>query len=432
MDELIAQHGTIHEHELHRGHHGFQDHRARGKGGRFPQRHKPWQGYHVDGGSAEDWAGYDNASQSLGGFEEDLNSVYYGEEAYDPEETFEFDEEDPVFEAYITMQDNGLDCENQEALEYAAEMLQAQSEAFYTHKRAQQKGHTGFTPDSFRGGKVFCGKGKMTSEEKKARIEALKKRTTCRKCGQTGHWSTDFSCPKNRKGGGKGSTSSTTSTATGTGFKGGKKGGSSSSSKPRTVYFTVNEYDQNHDLEKGELPYMALMAYRNVPPPADLQQGVVMSPSSEPSADEMLEAALQEAAARQQLQTMNAQGQQLALEGAGHGHLPGPHEASQLHMLPVPEDAEWDQVSMAHSESLELVSIQQPTEQDLRDLALDEQWSPPPRRERFNVWPSAKLQGTSSHAAEQVFNTRTWSPKFAHCALDRFGVCTYDSGRMSS
>ena len=133
--------------------------------------------------------------------------------------------------AYITMQDNGLDCENQETLEYAAEMLQAQSEAFYTPKRAQQKGHTGFTPDSFRGGKGFRGKGKMTSEEKKARIEALKKRTTCRKCGQTGHWSTDFSCPKNRKGGGKGSSSSTTSTATGTGFKGGKKGGSNSSSK---------------------------------------------------------------------------------------------------------------------------------------------------------------------------------------------------------
>ena len=102
---------------------------------------------------------------------------------------------------------DGLDEQNQEALDYAAEIIQIEAEAFYVHQRAQQAGHSGFNRDRGFG----KGKGKMSADERKARIDAIKRKTQCRKCGQTRHLSTDYVCPKNRKGASKGPPSSTTS-----------------------------------------------------------------------------------------------------------------------------------------------------------------------------------------------------------------------------
>eukprot|EP00435_Cladocopium_sp_Y103_P052575 s19_g16.t1 len=278
MDELIARHSRIHEIETKR--HDYGHGRGRGKGSRFPSRlQKPWQSYHAEDEAAWYGESWDASSQSLGGYEDEVQS----EESYHSEETY--DDVDPYIDSHANLVEYGLDDENHEALEYAAEIIQAEGEIYYAHKRAQHAGLAGF------GGYVDKGKGKgkgrMTNDEKRARIEALKKRTVCRRCGQTGHWSTDAACPKNRKGYGKtsGSTSPTSSTGGGSPKGGTRKSPGKGSPKPRMVYFTVNEYTEYRG--DGSETAETFMAVRSTPE------------AREPTADELLDRALAEHHARQ-------------------------------------------------------------------------------------------------------------------------------------
>lgn len=108
------------------------------------------------------------------------------DDGYAAEEMYE--DEDPYAESYIALLDPGMDENNVEALEYAADIIQCEGEIYYAHQRAHQAGLRGFGGYAADRGKSK-GKGKMTPDEKRMRIEQLKKRTTCRRCGQTGHWS---------------------------------------------------------------------------------------------------------------------------------------------------------------------------------------------------------------------------------------------------
>ena len=240
-EELVAQHSRIHEVEARRskGHFSRFNHKGYSSKGYGKDRGRSsWhRAYHATPNEeyydCEDW---DNNSQSLSGFDE---VETYGEE----HQAYVMDEEDYLHQVYMSMIEDGLDEYNTEAMEYAAEIMQAEAEAFYVREKAGHGGHKGFSG----GGRQFQVHGHLTMEERRARVQAMKSRTTCRKCGQSGHWANDPQCPKSYKSAkGKskgGSPSSTTSTTTSSpkSSKGGKGG---KSDKPRTVFFTVNEYQQ--------------------------------------------------------------------------------------------------------------------------------------------------------------------------------------------
>eukprot|EP00435_Cladocopium_sp_Y103_P066563 s466_g28.t2 len=242
-EELIAQHGRIHEREARGG--GFSKgykptaFKGHGKGGYNNNKGKGWRSYYVNE-DAETQDNWENASQSLGGYEDVIDdATAYNSEAA---ETYVDEELDPMLMAFQSMVDEGLDENDMESVEHAAEILQAESEVYHARLRAQETGHYGFWGDG-KGGQSrhFQVHGSLSVEEKKQRIQALKAKSSCRRCGQMGHWSNDPQCPKGgRKGGkSKGTSTSTLSTATSKGGKTGKK-----DSKPRTVFFAINEYQQ--------------------------------------------------------------------------------------------------------------------------------------------------------------------------------------------
>lgn len=189
---------------------------------------------------------------------------------------------------------------DQEAAEYAAEILQSEHEAFQANIRAQQSGHSGFRPKP----RAFPNSGHLNNDEKKARIAGLKARTTCRKCGQIGHWGDDPQCPKNMgkgktKSGFKATASSPSSAASspkGRGHFGGK--GRGGPTKPRTVFFSINEYDDGNGSE-NHTAYM----FNAVPPPSSLQSGTIISQHSSDQGDPdiLLEMAI-EAAKKEQFE----------------------------------------------------------------------------------------------------------------------------------
>eukprot|EP00913_Durusdinium_trenchii_P018068 g16978.t1 len=311
-DELIAQHPHIHELELKRSQQDSRFHKS-GKGKSMRTSSHSW-----NSGSkayaAEDWD--DAHSQSLGGYEDyeqGVTSSYYTGNEEDPAEHEEA-EIDFALEAYAALVEDGLDENNTEAIEYASEIVQAEAEAMFLHNRAQSQGHTGFG-----GGKGrFSGKGKSKQQmaDRRAAVEAMKKKTACRRCGQIGHWSTDYICPK-YSGGKKGAKSTAMTGTTTTASSGGKKSsGKGSGPKPRVVYFTVTEYD-NPDENMETQAMMAMNEFGQVPPPSSMQSPSGL-PSRELTADELLDIAIQQAAFMQSQQT-------LAVEGP-----------------PVPEDAEWE------------------------------------------------------------------------------------------
>ena len=162
-------------------------------------------------------------------------------------------------------EEDGLD-ENEEATEHAADVLQMESEAYFLQGKAKGSGHSGFGPG--KGGKQYSFRGRLTLEERKARIQAMKAKTSCRRCGQQGNWAGDPSCSKTSKkrgpakSGGKGfGASSTASTSSG-------KGKSGKQEKPRQVYFSINECDNK------EVDGYAMLArsYHAVPPPSSVGQ----------------------------------------------------------------------------------------------------------------------------------------------------------------
>ena len=258
-----------------------------------------WRAYHVE--SEEGGQDWDNASQSLGGYEDLDDQSYY---AYETEEIY-LDETDVVYEAFTALVDNGMDEEDQESLDYAAEILQAEADVYFARQSASD-GQKGF---AWGGSRNFQVQGQLSFEEKKAKLQQVKNRTTCKRCGQYGHWQNDPVCPKGvRKGKGKSkksssmSSTSTTSSAKG---KNGKPGGKGD--KPRTVYFTINEYeDYNHG--QGHFGYMVVKESMNaVPPPQVLRQGIVLPASTaeeggageKVTAEELLEKMIAEADRRQ-------------------------------------------------------------------------------------------------------------------------------------
>ncbi len=95
--------------------------------------HTMWKKDHA---SDESWG---SASQSLGGFEEYDDSAYCGG-VDDHHET----EDDPVLEAYAAMVEQGLDEEDGEAVDWAADVLQAESEVYFARQGAKGGGHKGF------------------------------------------------------------------------------------------------------------------------------------------------------------------------------------------------------------------------------------------------------------------------------------------------
>ena len=103
------------------------------------------------------------------------------------------DEDDLNFFAYNSMLEDGFDETDYEAAEYAAEVLQAEAEAYFLRSKAGQSGHHGFGGGAAR---QFQVQGHLTMEERKARVQQLKSKTQCRRCGQTGHWANDPQCPQ--------------------------------------------------------------------------------------------------------------------------------------------------------------------------------------------------------------------------------------------
>ena len=205
-EELLNQHPRIHEREHHgrgRGYGSQQPHHG-GKGGwrnrdRFHRGHRGHpHSYHAEEDGDGEWIDADNASQSLAGFTEDLDETG----AYNAVYEDEVDAEMLLAEHVAWYIEEGLDFESEEACALAAEALQLEHEAYFVRSHAKGKGHGGFT-----GQRHFEVSGQLSMQEKKARLQQLKSRTDCRKCGQRGHWANDPQCPKSTgtmaKGGSK-------------------------------------------------------------------------------------------------------------------------------------------------------------------------------------------------------------------------------------
>eukprot|EP00435_Cladocopium_sp_Y103_P075102 s182_g54.t1 len=248
-DELIAQHSRLHEREKSRsfvprkpfyGHHQHGQHR-KGSG--------KWHGaFYADENAEQDQANYQDAP----------------DETYDPEEPYVSDDVDPIEEHIGFMVDDGVDLDDPDCAEAAAEVLQAEQEAYFVKKGAAQKGKGFRGPPS--APRHFAVSGSLSLEERKAKIASLKSRTTCRRCGAVGHWSGDSQCPATKGGGRKGKgrpgSNAPSSPSSTTASKG-------SPQKQRTVYFAIHEHGA-----ASSTGYMALRGdgFHAVPPPSSLDR----------------------------------------------------------------------------------------------------------------------------------------------------------------
>ncbi|CAE7561028.1 RE2 [Symbiodinium necroappetens] len=248
-EELVNQHPRIHEkgayHPFRKNEYkGFPSSSPSSKGGPKGYRPKPryYNAFHAE--SVEDEAAYP-----------EMNDEVYGDDGPDylNEETGRSDYENPVYfseaeigtyaeEHLAYLSESGLDIEDQEACEFASELIQSEQDAYYARKGASHKGHGGFNKAS---PPPFEISGSISLDDKRARLRALKARTTCKRCGAVGHWSGDYECPlskgKGKKGGGKTSTSTPSSSGAGTSQHPGAKGRHGKPSRPRTVYFSISE-----------------------------------------------------------------------------------------------------------------------------------------------------------------------------------------------
>ena len=163
-DELIAQHGKVHEREKRNSSKG-------GSVGRY-NGGKPWKG-------TRPWK----------------PSGYFADELPDGDLDLDDDPDIPG---------------------YAADVLQAEQEAYFAKKGAAGKGK-GFRQPPPR---QFQVSGSLSLEERRAKVAALKSRTTCRRCGARGHWSGDATCPMTKGSGKKGKHGTSSSSATSAGHSG--------------------------------------------------------------------------------------------------------------------------------------------------------------------------------------------------------------------
>ena len=244
--ELIAQHARIHERE-----HGASHHRGKGYG-------KHWRSH----GSRSQHHGY-MAEET---YDWETAEAYQAEndnygDGYDEADYDHGHEDEPVDEGQLLamLADDGLDLGCEESMEYAADVIQADLEAFYARDRAVQKGIKGFKgKGKGKGGTRHCDvSGQLSLSERQQKLQLLKAKTSCRRCGQVGHWSGDPACPKGK---GKSKTFATTSTP--------DKGDGKNKHKPRTVYFAVHDAGGSSGLHG----FMA-QKYNAVPPPSSLQEG---------------------------------------------------------------------------------------------------------------------------------------------------------------
>ncbi|CAE7885681.1 unnamed protein product, partial [Symbiodinium necroappetens] len=192
-EEMVAQHASLHLKEKR-----TQPHFPRSKGPGYKGGYKSGKGkgygYLAEFEELEDpyeeaYAAWDSQSQSLGGYEDDGHSS-----AYQAAPDLDYiEEDDGVIQAFTAMLQEGFDeTLDGEAAEFAAEVLQSEGEAYMLRQQATQRGHHGFQ------NKRYEFRGEMSIEERKARISSLKERTTCKRCGQKGHWANDASCPKGK------------------------------------------------------------------------------------------------------------------------------------------------------------------------------------------------------------------------------------------
>lgn len=186
----MAQHSRIHQKEKGSSFgKGYKSSPFKGFGrGSNPSKGK-WRSYYVEDDDKQE--SRESASQSLGGYEDitDDHTVYRAGTA-----ELCADEYDPIHVAYQAMTDERLDEEDPEAIEHAADILQAESEAYHAQLHAQSPGHYGFWSKGH--GRQFQVQGSLSLEEKRQRVQALKLKSSCRPCGQVGHWANDPNWPK--------------------------------------------------------------------------------------------------------------------------------------------------------------------------------------------------------------------------------------------
>ena len=266
-EELLAQHPRIHDRERR------QKGKGHGKGFSKPWR-RPFnpvnksywgEGHGEDG--EDDW---EVQSQSLTGYTAECED-YEAEELYDAQSYAAF-EGDSVneYEYFLEnhmalLAEGGFDIDNDEACALAAESIQLEYEAYNVRSQAKGKGHGGFGS-----ARHFEVSGQLSLQERKARLQLLKSKTECRRCGQRGHWSGDPQCPKGSRrqdGSTGGKSSSSKSSSGGRSHSDGKKGGTKpgQNPKPRVVYFALGESGATGD---GH----ALMALRSDADPGKEEQ----------------------------------------------------------------------------------------------------------------------------------------------------------------
>ena len=274
--ELLNQHPRIQERE--RSHHYRKPFNHFSKD--FNKR--DWK--HRNGkGSSRSYAAVeddDNAipwelqSQSLAGFTEDIGDL---SEWPDDDEAYHSVTEDGdgfMAEYMGWYMEEGLDMENDEACAMAAEVLQLEYEAYNVRSSAKGKGHGGFA-----GQRHFEVSGSLSLQEKRARLQQLKLKTECRRCGQKGHWSGDRECPKSS---GKGKRPGSTSTASTSASSSKGKKGKGGSPKTRVVYFAMHD-DEGPSTGQTEDVCNMVMHSSSTPPRASTRASTGPS-SSTPTA----------------------------------------------------------------------------------------------------------------------------------------------------
>ncbi|CAE7949958.1 unnamed protein product, partial [Symbiodinium sp. KB8] len=259
-DEMVAQHGRLHERESRRPPKGHGGKTGRSWNSTSTRSWRP-SGYMADAGGDMDVDYETPADQDHDGYDE-AAYVAYEEEATFEEEQIGFFVED------------GVDLDNDDVAESAADLLQIEQGA---HKKG-----TGIRPPAPR---QFSVTGSLSLEERKKRVADLKARTTCRRCGQRGHWQGDPHCPQTKGAGRSGKArpgSSTTSPSAPSSSTSGTPTtkGAGKPRKPRPVYFAIRE---DQPSQEDRVAHLALRRdprqpppgadYRAVPPPRDLRQG---------------------------------------------------------------------------------------------------------------------------------------------------------------
>ncbi len=278
-EELLAQHPRLHDRERR------QKGKGHGKGFGKPWRksfhhnRSYWGESHAE--EEDDW---DAHSQSLTGYTAECEDYYENEELYDSQSYAAFEGEyveeyEHFLENHMALlSEGGFDIDNDEACALAAESIQLEYEAYNVRSQAKGKGIGGFGT-----ARHFEVSGQLSLQERKARLQLLKSKTECRRCGQRGHWSGDPQCPKGSRrqdGSTGGKPSSSKSSSGGKSYSGGKKGGNKpgQNPKPRVVYFALGDSGATSDGGRG---YMALRSDND---PGDREQpnvqGVCIPPPS--------------------------------------------------------------------------------------------------------------------------------------------------------